>query len=315
MSGGLLVPILVLAVANMLLIAPALLLARAWRSQLLELSHREQAVQTQLSELQQVLSNLRDGVAELASMTGEIGEGLQDGSQQSELSQLQSRVDEGMQSLAGQIKHLDHRISGLRLDSGNAQPGEQAVRKMFEVAAKLSSRGSDIEDLVRLCGLTHGEAELVRLLNSGSLTPESLVGTQIDDDEDGGVFLDEPAPDDDEADFEFGAPPPGVDAAAMEGEEKAELLNSEDEVAITPSKGHKLSAEEQQLKETLGADDSSEDGEPPQERESVRQMFELAARLSRQGTSTEELVKICGLTQGEAELVRLMHSVGPADEH
>ncbi len=40
----------------------------------------------------------------------------------------------------------------------------------------------------------------------------------------------------------------------------------------------------------------------------MRQIFDTAARLSRQGSGTVELVELFGLTPGEAELIRQINA-------
>ncbi len=58
----------------------------------------------------------------------------------------------------------------VRLQERNEQPSPsmEANHKAFEVAAKLADQGADVEELIKLCGLTCGEAELIKLLHGGA---------------------------------------------------------------------------------------------------------------------------------------------------
>jgi hypothetical protein len=43
---------------------------------------------------------------------------------------------------------------------------KDSSRKTFEVATKLALRGAEVDELVSLCGLTRGEAELIRTVHT-----------------------------------------------------------------------------------------------------------------------------------------------------
>lgn len=64
---------------------------------------------------------------------------------------------------------------------------------------------------------------------------------------------------------------------------------------------HQLSERQNELgqrQERLGKEDTEE------------YSFAQAVKMAQKGASAEELVDICGLTQGEAELVAMMHRLG-----
>lgn len=232
-----------------------------------------------------------------------------------------------LKQLSQRLEQLERRMSKLRQGEAATAPGEEAVRKMFEVAAKLSRQGSSAEDLVKLCGLTHGEAELVRLLHS------------VDP---GAVAVAKPAVDKESA---YGMAEKRLAEALAEASREAKPSPKAATVASKPAavasaKPNRSMGLQNLVAASYGAtaqaDDSPADDEEAstplavttkpvsaagvakpaassggaKDADAVRQMFDTAAQLSRQGKSTEELVKLCGLSQGEAELVRLMQGTG-----
>jgi len=58
-----------------------------------------------------------------------------------------------------------------------------------------------------------------------------------------------------------------------------------------------------QRQERLGKEDAEE------------YSFAQAVKMAQRGASAEELVDVCGLTRGEAELVAMMHRLGDGDDH
>ncbi len=77
-------------------------------------------------------------------------------------------------AMSGSLAALDDRLVGIdrhigRLSEQNEQQRvatKDSSRKTFEVATKLALRGADVDELVSLCGLTRGEAELIRMVHT-----------------------------------------------------------------------------------------------------------------------------------------------------
>lgn len=47
-------------------------------------------------------------------------------------------------------------------------PNRDSDQKTFKIATKLALQGADVEEIVELCGLARGEAELIRMLHANS---------------------------------------------------------------------------------------------------------------------------------------------------
>ena len=70
-------------------------------------------------------------------------------------------------ALDDRLARIDTHIG--RLSEQNEQQraaNKDSSRKTFEVATKLALRGADVDELVSLCGLTRGEAELIRMVHT-----------------------------------------------------------------------------------------------------------------------------------------------------
>jgi hypothetical protein len=50
-------------------------------------------------------------------------------------------------------------------------------------------------------------------------------------------------------------------------------------------------------------------------KEADHRSFQVATKMALQGADVEEIVTVCGLTQGEAELVRMLHAKHQADQN
>lgn len=50
-------------------------------------------------------------------------------------------------------------------------------------------------------------------------------------------------------------------------------------------------------------------------KEADHRSFQVATKMALQGADVEEIVNVCGLTQGEAELVRMLHAKHQADQN
>ena len=73
-------------------------------------------------------------------------------------------VGERMNQLESQVAQLDQRQRelGLRQEQlGQAEPEERS----YDQAVKLVQRGAGVEELMEICGLTRGEAELVAMMH------------------------------------------------------------------------------------------------------------------------------------------------------
>lgn len=77
-----------------------------------------------------------------------------------------------LESQTGQIReHVEQQGSPLNRD---------ADQKSFKIATKLALQGAKVEEIVELCGLTRGEAELIRMLHaSNQVSPSSIAGNPI----------------------------------------------------------------------------------------------------------------------------------------
>jgi hypothetical protein len=47
-------------------------------------------------------------------------------------------------------------------------PNRDSDQKTFKIATKLALQGADVEEIVELCGLARGEAELIRMLHANN---------------------------------------------------------------------------------------------------------------------------------------------------
>ena len=99
----------------------------------------------------------------------------------SEVAQQIDELNRTLAPLAASLSGLDQRLNrieerlnraGERSEAGSAATARAAHRegdhRAFEVAARLVSQGAGVEELINICGLTRGEAELVRRLYGGS---------------------------------------------------------------------------------------------------------------------------------------------------
>lgn len=66
------------------------------------------------------------------------------------------------------LLRLETQIGRLQQDSQEIQTlpvAKEVGRQAIRVATKLALQGADVEEIVNLCGLTRGEAELIRMLH------------------------------------------------------------------------------------------------------------------------------------------------------
>lgn len=85
-----------------------------------------------------------------------------------------TKMHDEITAMSGSLAALDDRLVRIdrhigRLSEQNEQQRvatKDSGRKTFEVATKLALRGAEVDELVSLCGLTRGEAELVRMVHT-----------------------------------------------------------------------------------------------------------------------------------------------------
>ena len=85
-------------------------------------------------------------------------------------------------ALGERLMKLEVQIGQLREQGG--QPGlplnRDADQKFFKVATKLALQGASVDEVMELCGLTRGEAELICMLHaSNQVSPSSIAGDSI----------------------------------------------------------------------------------------------------------------------------------------
>ena len=85
-------------------------------------------------------------------------------------------------ALGERLVKLEVQIGQLRDQGG--QPGlplnRDADQKFFKVATKLALQGASTDEIMELCGLTRGEAELICMLHSSNqVSPSSIAGDSL----------------------------------------------------------------------------------------------------------------------------------------
>ena len=87
-----------------------------------------------------------------------------------------------MAALGERLAKLELQIGQLResADKQGSGLGRDSDQRSFKIATKLALQGANVDEIVELCGLARGEAELIRMLhannqvNSGSLSGDKL---------------------------------------------------------------------------------------------------------------------------------------------
>ncbi len=129
----------ILVVSDLLLVALGVM---AWR-----LYHRSGPPQSSAAEDTERHGEVRQDIKNLAVAMSMLGERL-------------VRLEDHLERLQDRLQDRDQPQTG----GGGSKDGE---RKAFEVATKLALKGANVEELITVCGLTRGEAELIRMLHSG----------------------------------------------------------------------------------------------------------------------------------------------------
>lgn len=94
------------------------------------------------------------------------------GAAQEDLSDLHQEVKSITFSLAAvseRLAKLEMQIGPLResIDRQNSL-NRDSDQKSFKIATKLALQGANVDEIVELCGLARGEAELIRMLHANS---------------------------------------------------------------------------------------------------------------------------------------------------
>ncbi len=100
---------------------------------------------------------------------------------QATLAQELQGVGASVAALAERLGRIESALERVRERGEQSQTGvadKEGDRKAFEVATRLALKGAAVDEMVNLCGLTRGEAELIRMLHSGD-RPRSALGSQI----------------------------------------------------------------------------------------------------------------------------------------
>ena len=100
-----------------------------------------------------------------------------------------SHLRQDLKGITLSLAALSERLAKLETQIGQIREhGEQqglplnreADQKSFKIATKLALQGAKVEEIVELCGLTRGEAELIRMLHaSNQVSPSSIAGNPI----------------------------------------------------------------------------------------------------------------------------------------
>lgn len=103
------------------------------------------------------LAPLRQDLKGVSVSLSVLGERL--GRLETQMGRLQERQEQQAQALPSN-KEADHRA--------------------FQVATKMALQGADVEQIVNLCGLTRGEAELIRMLHAKHVASQEQPAPQRD---------------------------------------------------------------------------------------------------------------------------------------
>lgn len=82
-------------------------------------------------------------------------------------------------ALSERLTKLELQIGQLResADKQGSSLGRDSDQKSFKIATKLALQGANVDEIVDLCGLARGEAELIRMLHANNqVSSGSLAG-------------------------------------------------------------------------------------------------------------------------------------------
>ncbi len=97
------------------------------------------------------------------------------------LSQELKGVSLSLAALGERLVKLEIQIGQLRDQAGH-QPlplNREAEQKSFKVATKLALQGASVDEIVDLCGLARGEAELICMLHSSNQVSPTGVASDL----------------------------------------------------------------------------------------------------------------------------------------
>ncbi len=99
-------------------------------------------------------------------------------SEQEGFSSLRQDVKSVTFSLAAmneRLAKLEFQIGQLResADKQGSSLGRDSDQKSFKIATKLALQGANVDEIVELCGLARGEAELIRMLHANNQVSSS----------------------------------------------------------------------------------------------------------------------------------------------
>ena len=98
------------------------------------------------------------------------------------LQQEMKGISLSLAALSERLVKLEIQIGQLR-DQAGQQPlplNREAEQKSFKVATKLALQGASVDEIVELCGLARGEAELVCMLHSSNqVSPDGVAGDTL----------------------------------------------------------------------------------------------------------------------------------------
>lgn len=91
-------------------------------------------------------------------------------------------VSLSLAALSERLVKLEIQIGQLRDQAGHQSLplNREAEQKSFKVATKLALQGASVEEIVELCGLARGEAELICMLHSSNqVSPSGVAGGDL----------------------------------------------------------------------------------------------------------------------------------------
>ncbi|TVR60654.1 MAG: DUF2802 domain-containing protein [Candidatus Competibacteraceae bacterium] len=108
--------------------------------------------------------------------------GATEAEQMSGLRQDVKGVTLSLAAVSERLAKLEIQISQFRENmEQDGSPNRDSDQKTFKIATKLALQGADAEEIVELCGLARGEAELIRMLHSNNqMKASDLPGDPLD---------------------------------------------------------------------------------------------------------------------------------------
>lgn len=103
------------------------------------------------------------------------------GQEEPSLHQELKGISLSLAALSERLVKLEMQIGQLRDQAGH-QPlpfNREAEQKSFKVATKLALQGASVEEIVELCGLARGEAELICMLHSSNQVSPNGVASDL----------------------------------------------------------------------------------------------------------------------------------------